>query len=62
MSKGAKRSRRARRAVVAMIDRIKKVRQDFGDGRLSRENSPKARLVGRKKPVLKEKGGELFGD
>jgi hypothetical protein len=33
---------------VAAIDRVKKVRQDFGDGRLSRETSPEARLLGRK--------------
>jgi hypothetical protein len=53
--------RKGQETNVAAIDRIK-VRQDFGHSRFNRETSPEARLLGRKELVLKEKGGELFGD
>ena len=40
--------KKGKESSVAAIDRIKKVRQDFADGRFSRETSPEARLLGRK--------------
>jgi hypothetical protein len=60
--KSGRKIKKGQGSCVDAIDRIKKVIQDLSDSRFSRETSPEARLLGRKQLVLKEKGGEFFGD